>query len=79
MSPERLGTVVLILFLGAGVAWTQSVPYVSISGTEVTKRTELVMRSYQWEESLDALLARAAKEKKLAFWLQLVGDLDGGL
>jgi hypothetical protein len=79
MSPRRLGTAVLILLLGSGIAWSQSVPYVSISGTEVTKRTELVKRSYQWEESLDALLARATKEKKLAFWLQLVGELDGGL
>jgi hypothetical protein len=69
----------LILLLGAGAAGAQDVPCVSIAGPEVTKRTERVMKSYQWADSLDALKERAEKEKKLIFWLQLVGELDGGL
>ncbi len=50
-----------------------------VKGDEVLKRTTTVVQEEQWSQSLDALMARAKAEKKLIFWLQLVGDLGGGL
>ncbi len=49
------------------------------SGTEVEKRVEQVMTSITWTNDIDELRDRATKNKKLIFWLQLVGELDGGL
>jgi hypothetical protein len=57
----------------------QDVPSISIPGGEVAKRVEKVMAIYKWDESLESALARAEKEKKLVFWLDIVGELDGGL
>ena len=54
-------------------------PALEVSGPQVAERVEKVMKSIDWQESLAAAQAKAQKEKKLVFWLQLVGDLDGGL
>jgi hypothetical protein len=50
-----------------------------IPGPEVAKRVDTVMKTYAWSSSLEELKKRAADEKKLIFFLQLVGELDGGL
>jgi hypothetical protein len=50
-----------------------------VNGDDVAKRVDGVMKAYKWSSSIEELKARAAKEKKLIFWLQLVGELDGGL
>lgn len=51
----------------------------SISGDKVKTNTEQVVEKLRWSPSLGELKERAAKERKLIFWLQLVGELDGGL
>jgi hypothetical protein len=50
-----------------------------VSGTKVAARTDKVIQAIDWSSSLSAVKERAQKEKKLVFWLQLVGELDGGL
>ena len=50
-----------------------------VGGDEVAKRTTTVVQKEEWSNSLDELMAKAKAEKKLVFWLQLVGDLGGGL
>ena len=50
-----------------------------VKGEDVLKRTTTVVKEEPWASSLDKLMARAKDEKKLIFWMQLVGDLDGGL
>ncbi len=50
-----------------------------VSGTQVALRTEKVLNNLPWAASLSEAKERAQKEKKLVFWLQLVGDLNGGL
>lgn len=52
---------------------------VDVSGTQVAERTEKVLKSLPWASSLAEAKERAQKENKLVFWLQLVGNLDGGL
>ncbi len=50
-----------------------------IKGPQVAERTTKVLTKIDWTHDLTTLLEKAKQEKKLAFWLQLVGDLDGGL
>lgn len=50
-----------------------------VTGQQVAERVEKVMKAIDWQESLAVAQAKAQKEKKLVFWMQLVGDLDGGL
>ena len=50
-----------------------------VSAAEVKRNTELVMTKIPWAEGLEEAKKRAEKEKKLVFYLQIVGELDGGL
>jgi len=51
----------------------------TVSGPKVVERTDKVLSAIPWAKDLDDALARAAKEKKLVFHVQIVGDLQGGL
>ena len=51
----------------------------TVGGGEVEKRTTTVLRQGKWSTSFAAVKARAEKSEKLIFWVQLVGELDGGL
>ncbi len=50
-----------------------------VSSEEVKRNTEIVMTKIAWNNELEAAKKQAEKEKKLVFWLQIVGKLDGGL
>gem|GEM_PF-655757 len=50
-----------------------------LSGTEVAGRIEHLMSGINWHGNFDDAMARAAEEGKPLFWLQMVGNLDGGL
>ncbi len=50
-----------------------------VAGSDVSKRVDSVMKNIQWQDSLEKLKETAQKKKKLIFWLQIVGELDGGL
>ena len=74
---RKLTAVSLASVLVAGLAGSATAR--GVSGTDVSQRVERVMASIPWVHDLDAALAAAAKKKKLIFWLQIVGELDGGL
>lgn len=50
-----------------------------VRGTQVAERTVKALTAIPWAGDLDQVLEKAKKEKKLVFWLQIVGDLAGGL
>ncbi len=75
---KLIAALALVALLGSGPLCAQSYQR-HVKGDEVLKRTTTVVQEEQWSDSLDALMARAKAEKKLIFWLQLVGDLGGGL
>lgn len=70
----RKAIVILVVFFGASAATAES-----LKGPQVAERTHKVLSKIDWAHDLSALLETAKQEKKLVFWLQLVGDLDGGL
>jgi hypothetical protein len=50
-----------------------------VKATRVAERTSKALTAISWAGDLDQVLEKAKKERKLVFWLQLVGDLAGGL
>ncbi len=66
------------LVLSGGTLAAQNVER-HVSGSDVSKRTTIVVEKEAWQKDLDALKKRATDEKKLIFWLQIVGELGGGL
>ena len=75
---KMIGTLCAFLFFATTLSAQDVVP-VSVSGQQVEKNVRKVMTTYDWGESLVGLKAQAQREKKLIFWLQMVGALDGGL
>lgn len=71
-----LRKLVLVCVVLGSVGALQAVEF---TGTQVAERTEKVLKSIPWASSLAEAKERAQKENKLVFWLQLVGNLDGGL
>ncbi|MBI4604397.1 MAG: hypothetical protein HY721_20750 [Planctomycetes bacterium] len=69
----------LLLAALAGLLTTSVLVAAEVKGSQVAGRVGKVMKSIDWQESLAAAQEKARKEKKLVFWLQLVGELDGGL
>jgi sensor histidine kinase regulating citrate/malate metabolism len=72
MQVVSVGALLVTLTASAAVAD-------EVRGTQVAERTTKVASAITWAPSLDAALEQAKKEKKLVFWLQLVGELEGGL
>ena len=50
-----------------------------VSAAEVKRNTELVMSKIPWVAELEEAKKQAENQKKLIFWLQIVGELNGGL
>ncbi len=51
----------------------------AVSASQVQKNVAKVMAVYDWNDSLAKLQEEAQKKNKMIFWLQVVGELDGGL
>jgi len=45
----------------------------------VATNVKKVIKGYRWLESLEAAKAEAKEKHKMIFYLQMVGDIDGGL
>lgn len=74
MNMTRSTSIALGLALLAAAAEAQR-----YDGDTVAERTEVVMETFDWQKSLEDAKATAAKSGRSVFWMQLVGDLDGGL
>jgi hypothetical protein len=48
-------------------------------GVDNRDRVARVLSDVAWAPDVDAAFARAAREGKPVFWLQLVGNLDGDI
>jgi len=66
---------VLLVGLSVPIAGAETI----VSGVTVSQRAANVMEAIDWAPDLKTAQEKAKEQKKLVFWLQLVGDLDGGL
>lgn len=74
-------TVALALALvGASLAPVEAGPAKKmIPASEVEQNTRKVLTRIPWAQSLEEARELAARSKKLVFYLQIVGELGGGL
>ena len=79
---RRVSTILSVAVLCLGLGSELSAQHAArkiVAGAEVEKRTESLMKDLEWSRDFKELEKRAEKENKLMFWVQIVGDLDGGL
>ncbi len=76
---RKLIVTAFAVFLFAGSVSAQDTITRYLTGEQVKTRTEALMKDIPWVNNLDELKAKARQENKLIFWMQIVGDLDGGL
>ncbi len=80
MKPTKWATTALVLLLATGSVWaTGDGKYGEISAYEVKKRTEKLLKEVPWHKDFDVAMAAAQEADKPLLWIQMVGDLDGGL
>lgn len=75
---NRLVATLLLLGLATPIAWAQR-NMDTVDARTVSKNVRTVMKVYDWRESLAAAQAEARKKHKMVFYLQMVGEIDGGL
>ena len=77
---KRMALAVALVVVSMGGLQAQHAKRITVKGEEVQKRVDKLMKSYDWTyDDLGELQDRAKKDDKLVFWLQIVGELDGGL
>lgn len=69
---------ILTLLACATAAHAQNVPDKQISGKTVAKRIDQLSQ-LDWKRDWKLVKQMAHESKRLAIWLQVVGELDGGL
>ena len=69
---------ILVLLLSCVFLYADTLKQ-KVSASQVEKNVAKVMKVYNWSDSLDELQEIAESKNKMIFWLQVVGELDGGL
>ena len=67
-----------VLFM-TGALHAQNVAYTTVKGEQVKLNVDKMMSKINWGTDLDELKKKAKAQKKMIFWVDIVGDLDGGL
>ncbi len=71
---------VLCLILSCLLVSGTAQEFKQLHGSAVQKNVTQILNKISWKEAtLDSLKKEAQDEKKMIFWLQLVGKLDDGL
>ena len=72
--------VVALVLLGAALTQVEAGPSKTrVTAKEVEKNTKKVMTQLPWAKNLSEAKELAKKQNKLVFYIQIVGELDGGL
>ena len=76
-------TLIALTALTILVSWT---PFVEAGGTEgkvsatdVARRSKDMLEKIEWQSDMTKAFEEAKKQNKPVLWVQMVGDLDGGL
>ena len=67
-----------VLFM-TGALHAQNVPYKTVTGEQVKLNVDKMMSKINWSKDFNELKKKAQAEKKMIFWVDIVGDIDGGL
>ena len=67
------------MLLTTGVLHAQNVAYKTVTGGQVKLNVDKMMSKIDWSKDFNELKKKAQAQKKMIFWVDIVGDLDGGL
>ncbi|MEC9352618.1 MAG: hypothetical protein VYD81_04815 [Planctomycetota bacterium] len=76
---KKLTVAAFAVLLTTGALQAQNVSYKTWTGDQVKSNVDKMMSKINWGNNFDELKKRAQAEKKMIFWVDIVGDLDGGL
>ncbi len=76
---RKLTVAAVAVLLTTGVLHAQNVAYKTVTGEQVKLNVDKMMSKIDWSKDLNELKKKAQAQKKMIFWVDIVGDLDGGL
>ena len=76
---RKLTVAAVAVLLTTGVLHAQNVAYKTVTGEQVKLNVDKMMSKINWSKDLNELKKKAQAQKKMIFWVDIVGDLDGGL
>ena len=76
---RKLTVAAVAVLLTTGVLHAQNVAYKTVTGEQVKQNVEKMKSKINWSKDLNELKKKAQAQKKMIFWVDIVGDLDGGL
>ncbi len=76
---RKLTVAAFAVLLTTGALHAQNVAYTTWTGEQVKANVDKMMSKINWSNNFKELKKKAQAEKKMIFWVDIVGDLDGGL
>ena len=76
---RKLTVAAFAVLLTTGALQAQNVSYKTWTGEQVKSNVDKMMSKINWSNNFNELKKKAQAEKKMIFWVDIVGDLDGGL
>ena len=76
---KKLTVAAFAVLLTTGALQAQNVSYTTWTGEQVKSNVDKMMSKINWSNNFNEVKKKAQAEKKMIFWVDIVGDLDGGL
>ena len=76
---RKLTVAAFAVLLTTGALQAQNVSYKTWTGEQVKSTVDKMMSKINWSKNFNERMKKAQAEKKMIFWVDIVGNLDGGL
>ena len=76
---RKLTVAAVAVLLTTGALHAQNVAYKTVTGEQVQKNVDKMMSKITRNKNFNELKKKAQAERKMIFWVDIVGDIDGGL
>ena len=76
---KKLTIAAIAVLLTTGALQAQNVAYKTVTGEQVKQNVDKMMSKINWSKDFNELKKKAQAEKKMIFWVDIVGDINGGL
>ena len=76
---RKLTVAAVAVLLTTGALHAQNVAYKTVTGEQVQLNVDKMMSKINWSKDFNELKKKAHAERKMIFWVDIVGDINGGL
>ncbi|HBO50910.1 MAG: hypothetical protein VCD16_07275 [Planctomycetota bacterium] len=76
---RKLTVAAVAVLLTTGALHAQNVAYKTVTGEQVQLNVDKMMSKINWSKDFNELKKKAQAERKMIFWVDIVGDINGGL